>query len=185
MELVGTSPWQMWVVFAAILVTVALYSIDRLPLEITSVGSLSFLLVFFQFFPIAGENTANMLDARALLAGFAEPALVSVLALLVLGQGLFQTGALERPAQILADVGGNYPSITLASTFVFIAAISAFLNNTPVTVMFIPIVATLASRMKLTATARAGSISLRSRSMRTTRWSALPLGQACFHNCRS
>ena len=136
MELVGTPPWQMWVVFAAILVTVVFYSVDRLPLEITSVGSLSFLLVFFQIFPISGEDTANMLDARALLAGFAEPALVSVLALLVLGQGLFQTGALERPAQILADIGGNYPSTTLAATFIFIAAISAFLNNTPVTVMF-------------------------------------------------
>jgi len=148
MDALNVGVWQMWAVFGFVALAVFLYSKDEWPLEISSLALLSGLLVFFQIFPVAGPDGANMLGNATLLEGFANPALISVLALLTLGQGLFQTGALERPARFVADVGASRPGTTFTLILLFVAIVSAFLNNTPVTVIFIPILAMLAARLQ-------------------------------------
>lgn len=87
-----------------------------------------------------------MLGTTALLLGFANPALIAVLALLVIGQGMFQTGALDGVTRTVADFGSKHPARTIVLTFLLVAVASAFLNNTPIVVMFIPVLATLAGR---------------------------------------
>ncbi|MAM93802.1 SLC13 family permease [Parvibaculum sp.] len=138
--------WQMWVTYGFILAAVVLFSMERITLEVSALAILSALLVFFYFFPVPGDDGRNLLGPTALLAGFANPALIAVLALLVIGHGLFQTGALDGPARYVADLGSTRPGLTIFFTFLLVAAISAFLNNTPVAVMFIPVLATLAGR---------------------------------------
>ncbi len=141
--------WQMWVVFGFVIVTVILYSREDITMEMASLAILSGLLIFFFMFPVPDATGKNMLSPTTLLSGFANPALIAVLALLVVGEGMFQTGALDAPARLISDLGANRPQLTIAVTFVIIAAVSAFLNNTPVTVMFIPVLATLAQRMHI------------------------------------
>ncbi|MDZ4381883.1 MAG: SLC13 family permease [Parvibaculum sp.] len=138
--------WQMWVTYGFILAAVLLFSMERISLEISALAILSALLLFFYFFPVAGGDGRNLLGPTALLAGFANPALIAVLALLVIGQGMFQTGALDGAARYVADLGSTRPGLTIFFTFLLVAVISAFLNNTPVAVMFIPVLATLAGR---------------------------------------
>ncbi|PKP77601.1 MAG: SLC13 family permease [Alphaproteobacteria bacterium HGW-Alphaproteobacteria-3] len=138
--------WQMWVTYGFILAAVLLFSMERISLEISALAILSALLLFFYFFPVAGGDGRNLLGPTALLAGFANPALMAVLALLVIGQGMFQTGALDGAARYVADLGSTRPGLTIFFTFLLVAVISAFLNNTPVAVMFIPVLATLAGR---------------------------------------
>jgi di/tricarboxylate transporter len=103
--------WQMWATFALIAGAIVLYATERFPLEQTSLGLLAALLLLFHFAPLempgndavretVGE-TGRMLDARALLAGFADPALIAVLALMVVGQGLIRTGALDEGIRVM------------------------------------------------------------------------------------
>lgn len=138
--------WQMWVTYGFILAAVVLFSMERVSLEISALAILSALLLFFYFFPVIGAEGRNLLGPTALLAGFANPALIAVLALLVIGHGMFQTGALDGAARYVADLGSTRPGLTIFFTFLLVAVISAFLNNTPVAVMFIPVLATLAGR---------------------------------------
>ncbi|MBX3447344.1 MAG: SLC13 family permease [Parvibaculaceae bacterium] len=138
--------WQMWVTYGVIIAAVIMFSIERIPLELSALGILISLLVFFYFFPVTGADGRNLLGSTTLLAGFANPALIAVLALLVVGHGMFQTGALDGAARYVADLGSKNPGTTIFFTFLLIAVISAFLNNTPVAVMFIPVLATLAHR---------------------------------------
>lgn len=138
--------WQMWATYGFIVAAVVLFSMERLSLEASALAILSALLLFFYFFPVPSEDGRNLLGPTALLAGFANPALLAVLALLVVGQGMFQTGALDAPARYVADLGSTRPGLTIFFTFLLVATISAFLNNTPVAVMFIPVLATLAGR---------------------------------------
>src|SRR3546814_2045378 len=56
------------------------------------------LVLFFHFFPIIGPDGENSLGLRVLLSGFAHPALIAVLGLLVLGEGLARTGVLDDAA---------------------------------------------------------------------------------------
>ena len=58
-------------------------------MELTSLGTVCVILVFFQLFPVPPKpGESGSLDAARILQGFANPALVAVLALLVLGQGV-------------------------------------------------------------------------------------------------
>ena len=83
---------QMWTVFAIVAVGVYLYVRERFSIEAISVGLIFALMLFGNLFatPAAG------MDSATLLSGFAAPALITIMALLVVGQGMFQTGALER-----------------------------------------------------------------------------------------
>lgn len=148
MEMFNPDTWQMWVTFAAIAVAVVFYSMERFSLEITSLFVLGFFLIFFEVFPLLDGHGKNLLSSSQLLSGFANPALIAVLALLVVGQGLFHSGALEEPTRWIASKGAGSPAITIIITLLLIAFFSAILNNTPVVVMFLPILATLAARLR-------------------------------------
>ena len=89
---------QMIAVFALIVISLVLYASDAAPLEVTSLGVLCALLILFQLAPVAGTDGDNRLGAARLLSGFANPALIAVLALLVIGDALERTGALDRGA---------------------------------------------------------------------------------------
>jgi di/tricarboxylate transporter len=141
--------WQMWAVYAVILAAVVVYAGDWLSMELTSAGVLAVLLLLFHIWPIA--DPARALDARALLAGFGDPALIAVLGLIVVGQGLVQTDAIEMLVQPLAERLRSRRMVLALALFVTIALVSAFINNTPVVVIFIPIAVSLTARLDLPA----------------------------------
>ncbi|MEM7425073.1 MAG: SLC13 family permease [Pseudomonadota bacterium] len=138
---------QLWVTFGVIGLAVVFYISERISFELTSVLAIVALLVFFEFVPLPAGQIKNVLDAGALLSGFANPDLITIIALLVIGQGLFRTAALEKPTHALVYYGRRKPKTTLAATLAGAALLSAFLNNTPVVVMFIPILTVLAARL--------------------------------------
>jgi len=138
---------HMWAAFAIILGAIVAYSLERVALELTSLGVLACLLLFFHFAPVLGPDGKNLLGARHLLAGFADPALIAIMCLLIVGQGLVHTGALDYPARQLVRIGGRWPPVTLGLTLLTVLLISAVLNNTPVVVIFIPIMSALAERL--------------------------------------
>ncbi|MFP3366718.1 SLC13 family permease, partial [Pseudoalteromonas sp. SIMBA_148] len=76
----------------------------------------------------------------------ANPALATVLALLIVGQGLFATDALDKPARILAKSAGSSSTRTIIITLLTAAMLSAILNNTPVVVIFIPVLIVFAAQ---------------------------------------
>ena len=137
----------MWVTFAAIVAALALYMTEEVPMELTSLTVICGLLGWFHSFPVPGPDGRNLLDPTALLAGFANPALITIAALLVMGEGLSRTGVLSVGASLLIRAGRGHMVLASAMALVVVAAVSAFLNNTPVVVIFIPIMQALAERL--------------------------------------
>ena len=119
-----------------LLVTVAalyLFSRENYRLEVTSIGLLSLLAVGFSLFPFEG------LEPVGLFYGLGHEALISVCALMVLGQGIVVTGALEPVGRVLGRAWARTPFLSLLATLVVGAVLSAFVNNTPVVVLLLPI----------------------------------------------
>ncbi|ADM08306.1 trkA domain protein [Parvularcula bermudensis HTCC2503] len=141
--------WQMWVVFGTIFAAIVAYSSDRVSLEVVSGWVIAGLLVFFHFFPVYGPDEANRLSSESLLSGFASPALFAILGLLIVGQGMYQSGALELPTRMLLRLFDRAPKLAVSSMFMFVITVSAFLNNTPVVVMFVPIISAMAVQSKI------------------------------------
>jgi len=137
--------WQMWAVFAIVAISVYFYVRETFTIEAISVGVIVALMVFFHLFGTASERTLGTDD---LLSGFAAPALITIMALLVIGQGMFHTGALEGPITNINSSLDRAPRRTLFVVFVAAFAVSMFMNNTPVVVMFIPILVAMAARLK-------------------------------------
>ena len=148
MQLLITADWQMWATLAIIAIGIIAYASDKFSLEIVSAAIIIVLMIFFHFFPVQ-EDGRNILDARELLSGFASPALFAIMGLLVIGQGMFQAGALEYPTRMLLHAYGKWKLWVIFAVFVMVMLVSAFLNNTPVVVMFIPIMSAFAAQSKL------------------------------------
>ena len=137
---------QMWAIFALIVAALVSFARERWPIELTSLSVIAALLLLFQMFPIADAQGQSILGPGRLLAGFASPALITVVSLLVVGEGLKQTGVLDRATQMVFAVGGN-PARSILIVLFVVMVISAALNNIPVVVMFIPIMQALAGRL--------------------------------------
>lgn len=128
---------------AALLLTVLvlfLFTRERIPLELTSVGLLAVLCLGFTLMPYPG------LEVSAFFAGFGHEALIAVCALMVIGQGLVVTGALEPVGRFLAAYWGKAPFLLLGLTLIIGMALSAFVNNTPVVVLLLPILVSVCLR---------------------------------------
>jgi di/tricarboxylate transporter len=127
-------------VMALTVVALYLFTRERLPLEVTSLALLALLTVGFALFPYEG------LEPVALFSGFGHEALIAVCALMILGQGLVRTGALEPVGRFLARIWGRAPFLSLLATLVVGAVLSAFVNNTPIVVLLLPILISVCLR---------------------------------------
>ena len=76
-----------------ILMSMVFYAIDKLSIMIKSIVILTFLLIFFSIFPFQDDLGNNLLNPQAILKGFSNTSLITVLCLLILGQGVVQTRA--------------------------------------------------------------------------------------------
>lgn len=137
--------FHVWMTYAIILVTVVAYASDRFALEQVALASLAALLLLFGIFPLEHPRH-GAIHPEDLLSGFANPALATVLALLIVGQGLFATDAMDGPARMIARLGGHSHRRAIAATVLTAAALSAVLNNTPVVVIFIPVLVAIAAK---------------------------------------
>jgi len=141
--------FHMWFVLGLTLCAVVAFARDKWPLEVTSVGILTILLLFGQFFPLLNAQGRNQLDAMTLLSGFANPSLVAVLALLVMGQAVIQTDALRPVSRLFRASSPLFAWISIFAILIFVLGVSAFMNNTPLVILAIPIIQALAAQVKL------------------------------------
>jgi di/tricarboxylate transporter len=136
-------------IFVLLLTPLALYLFtrDRLPLEASGLAIIVILVLSFELFPY--EANGERLAPTAFLAGFGNEALITICALMILGKGLEATGALQPLALSLANAWTARPKLASLATLTIAAILSAFLNNTPIVVMLLPMLIGVAVRNKL------------------------------------
>ena len=126
-----------------ILIIFALYLFTRenLSLETSSLAILSILIVGFEIFPYSSGG--EFLHAIDFFSGFGHEALIAVCALMIAGQGLIRTGALEPVGRTLASLWSTNPQISLLLILVVGGVLSAFVNNVPIVVLLLPILTSI------------------------------------------
>lgn len=140
---------------AVLLLTVValfLFSRDYISLESSSLFILVVLTVGFQLFPYVSEAGRQLTPVDFFL-GFGHEALIAVCALMIVGQSLVRTGALEPVARTLARLWRVRPTISFVLTMIIAAALSAFVNNTPIVVLLLPILINVSLRTKSSTSA--------------------------------
>lgn len=126
--------WEIGFVFAVILAALALFVSERWPVDQVALAIPVVLLL------------GGILTPDEAVSGFSNVATVTVAAMLALSLGLVKTGAVAaigRWAQT-APLGG--PRARVVVLCLVVAAVSPFLNNTAVVVVFLPVFMAVAQR---------------------------------------
>jgi di/tricarboxylate transporter len=108
---------------------------ERLPVDL--VGLLVMVLLAI----------TGVLSPEQAFGGFASSALITIACMFVLSEGLIRTGALEVLSESLLGLArGRKPRLVVA-LMLSVAISSAFVNNTPVAVIFLPVVLAVAASL--------------------------------------
>ena len=127
-------------------VALFLFTRDRIPLESSSLIVLILLVAGFQLFPYERGGTA--LGPVEFFAGFGNEALITICVRMMVGKALETTGALQPLATIVGKAWSTRPVLALLATLVAGAVLSAFMNNTPIVVLLMPILVGASMRSK-------------------------------------
>lgn len=127
------------------LVALILFTREKIPLQTSSLFVLCALILGFEIFPYQLPD-GSILSTKQFFAGFGNSALIAVSALMVAGQALVRTGAMEPIGRLLAKLWRTHPSLSLLLTLVTGAILSAFVNNTPIVVLLLPILINVSLR---------------------------------------
>ncbi len=113
--------------------TLYVFAKERIATETIALGVVLALVVMFQVWPYEDVRPGDF------FANFGNEALITVCALMVLGKGLDRTGALQPVVTVLARAWLKHPRTALLMTLVLAASCSAFVNDTPLIVMLLPV----------------------------------------------
>jgi di/tricarboxylate transporter len=131
------------VVLLLVVVALWFYSRPHLPIETTSLGILTVLPFFFAAFPFRLHG--QRLDPTIFFTGFSDSALVAIVALMVAGSAVVRTGALAPIVHILRRVWSHTPRLALLLVLVITGFLSAFVNDTPLVILLIPMLIDIAT----------------------------------------
>lgn len=138
-------------VMALVVIALVMFASSRIPLETSSLVILGLLVLGFQIFPYTVDGA--MLHPAEFFYGFGHEALIAVCALMILGRGLEATGALQPVATALARLWTRSPAVSFLATLICAAFFSAFVNNTPIVVLLLPILIGVSLRSETRASA--------------------------------
>lgn len=126
------------IILIVIMATMAILYITRwIPTEATSLLVISSLVL------------TGLLSTEQAFSGFSSTATVTVAAMFVLSAGLLRTGALKAVSAYMIQYAGRSLRRLVLIMGLFIPGASAFINNTPVVVMMVPILLSVCRRLDL------------------------------------
>jgi len=134
--------WEAWFTLAVVLAMVVAMA-RNLASDLIMLGAVVLFLV-------AGLFSDAFPDASKLLAGLGNEAVVTVAVLYVVVAGLSRTGAMELVTRPLLGRPRTVRGAQARLMFP-VAGMSAFLNNTPIVAMCLPVVSDLAKRSGIAA----------------------------------
>lgn len=91
----------------------------------------------------------GILSIDDVLSTLSSPALATIAAMFILSAALVRTGAVNRIAEIAVLSAKKRPAITILALLLAAAAMSAFMNNTPLVMLMIPVAAKLAREAEM------------------------------------
>lgn len=132
-------PYHAIIALAVVGAMFFLFVRESYPTEVVAIGGAAFLLL------------SGVLPYEDALAVFSNPAPWTIGAMFILSGALVRTGALSSLTNLVTQQGQERPRTILAVLVVFVVVASAFMNNTPVVVIMIPIAIQMASIFGSTA----------------------------------
>ncbi|MEB3311121.1 MAG: SLC13 family permease [Snowella sp.] len=121
-------PYQIPLTLFIIVGALVLFVVEWLPIDITAILVTVVLMVVGIVSPEEG------------IAGFGNSATITVMAMFILSYGITRTGIIQIVRDWLVKWGGNSPTQQIFAMGLIVGPITAFINNTAVVAVFLPII---------------------------------------------
>ncbi|NBZ87277.1 SLC13 family permease [Stagnihabitans tardus] len=127
--------WHPWMALGIMLVMFTMFVRETYPMEVVAIGGAVVMMV---------TGLLPIKEAGAVLSNSAPWTIA--LMFMVMG-GLVRTGAVEMLIGMAESRVETYPKATILVLFGFVAVASAFMNNTPLVAVMIPVVIQIAAKL--------------------------------------
>jgi di/tricarboxylate transporter len=132
-EITGSA--QAWIALAILAAMFVMFVRETYPVEVTAMAGAALMIVL------------GLLPVRDAVSVLSNPAPWTIVLMFLVMGGLVRTGAVEMVIGIAERHVGNRPKMTIVVLFGFVGIASAFMNNTPLVAVMIPVVMQMALRL--------------------------------------
>ncbi len=135
-------------VLGILLLTVYLFTFEIVPIDVAAITIMVMLGLTSLLAPLMGiEN--GLVDINNLFAGFSSNAVMSIIAVMIIGAGLDKTGAMNAAARNILRVGGTTERRIIPLISGTVGVISGFMQNVGAAALFLPVVNRISARAEI------------------------------------
>lgn len=136
-----------WVTVILVL-TIYLFSFEIVGVDVAAASVMVLLGLTSLLAPFMGIES-GLVDNRHLFDGFSSNAVMSIIAVMIIGAGLDRTGIMSRVATFILKVGGTTESRIIPIISGTVGFISSFMQNVGAAALFLPVVSRISARSGL------------------------------------
>ena len=136
-----------WVVII-LLFTIYLFVFEIVDVDVAAVSIMVLLGLTSLLAPMMGLEK-GLVDTNKLFNGFSSNAVMSIIAVMIIGAGLDKTGVMSKVASFILRVGGTSETRIIPIISSTVGIISSFMQNVGAAALFLPVVSRISSRSGL------------------------------------
>ncbi len=136
-----------WVT-AILLMTIYLFAFEIVGVDVAATTVMVLLGLTSLLAPLMGLEQ-GLVDTKHLFDGFSSNAVMSIIAVMIIGAGLDKTGIMGKVATFILNVGGTSESRIIPIISSTVGIISSFMQNVGAAALFLPVVARISARSGL------------------------------------
>jgi di/tricarboxylate transporter len=136
-----------WVT-AMLLLTIYLFAFEVVSVDLAAVTVMVLLGLSSLLAPIMGLEQ-GLVDTKHLFDGFSSNAVMSIIAVMIIGAGLDKTGIMSKVAAFILKVGGTGEARIIPIISGTVGIISSFMQNVGAAALFLPVVSRISARSGL------------------------------------
>ena len=133
-----------WVT-AVLLLTIYLFAFEIVDVDVAAICIMVLLGLTSLFYPLMGLEE-GLVDSSQIFNGFASNAVMSIIAVMIIGAGLDKTGLMSKVATFILKVGGTTESRIIPIISSTVGIISSFMQNVGAAALFLPVVSRISAR---------------------------------------
>jgi len=136
------------VVVAILLLTVFLFAFEVVGVDVAAVSILVLLGLISSFSDALGLRQP-LVPISELFRGFSSNAVMSIIAVMIIGAGLDKTGLMSKLAGVILKLAGNTEARVIPAISSTVGFISSFMQNVGAAALFLPVVSRISARTGL------------------------------------
>ena len=131
-----------------LLLTIYLFAFEVVGVDVAAVTVMVLLGLTTLLAPAMGLDQ-GLVDTKHLFDGFASNAVISIIAVMIIGAGLDKTGLMSKVAAFILKIGGTGEARIIPIISGTVAIISSFMQNVGAAALFLPVVSRISARSGL------------------------------------